>query len=312
MSRVFPHPVLRFGSRLRRWRCGRGLRSRSPSLCRPSRYDPLLRRAILPPTRRADGGLRARSSAASTLTAFREATKRVDEKNDPKADDAARRALCRRARRAQRRQEGQRAGTSSPPRAATARRSSRSRCSASPAARERTPTATRAPSSSPRPPSSAMRSTAYDLALLYLEGQLLPQDFTRAAELMKMASDAGNPQAQYALATFYKEGRGVKMNAQEATRLLAAAARSGYTDAEVEYAHRAVQRHRREKGRALSRRIPAQGRQEEQRAGAKPPRADVRLRQGHQGRPGPGRALAHDRQGRRQQRPVSGRLRAPR
>jgi TPR repeat protein len=77
---------------------------------------------------------------------------------------------------------------------------------------------------------------AYDLALLYLEGQLLPQDFTRAAELMKTASDAGNPQAQYALATFYKEGRGVKMNAPEATRLLAAAARSGYTDAEVEYA----------------------------------------------------------------------------
>ena len=53
---------------------------------------------------------------------------------------------------------------------------------------------------------------------------------------MKIASDAGNPQAQYALATFYKEGRGVKMNAQEATRLLAAAARAGYTDAEVEYA----------------------------------------------------------------------------
>jgi len=77
---------------------------------------------------------------------------------------------------------------------------------------------------------------AYDLALLYLEGQLLPQDFTRAAELMKMASNAGNPQAQYALATFYKEGRGVKMDALEATRLLAAAARSGYTDAEVEYA----------------------------------------------------------------------------
>jgi TPR repeat protein len=65
---------------------------------------------------------------------------------------------------------------------------------------------------------------------------LLPQDFGRAAELMKMASNAGNPQAQYALATFYKEGRGVKMDAKEATRLLAAAARAGYTDAEVEYA----------------------------------------------------------------------------
>jgi TPR repeat protein len=76
---------------------------------------------------------------------------------------------------------------------------------------------------------------AYDLALLYLEGQMLPQDFGRATELMKMAAEAGNPQAQYALATFYKDGRGVKQDLQEATRWMAAAARSGYTDAEVEY-----------------------------------------------------------------------------
>ena len=76
---------------------------------------------------------------------------------------------------------------------------------------------------------------AYDLALLYLEGQMLPQDFGRAAELMKMAAEAGNPQAQYALATFYKEGRGVKQDIQEATRWMGTAARAGYTDAEVEY-----------------------------------------------------------------------------
>ena len=54
-----------------------------------------------------------------------------------------------------------------------------------------------------------MSSRAYDLALLYLEGQIVPQDFTRAAELMRIAADAGNPEAQYALATFYKDGRGV-------------------------------------------------------------------------------------------------------
>jgi hypothetical protein len=76
---------------------------------------------------------------------------------------------------------------------------------------------------------------AYDLALLYLEGQVLPQDFTRAAELMRMSADAGNPQAQYALATFYKEGRGVNKDPAEATRLLAAAARADNTEAEVEY-----------------------------------------------------------------------------
>jgi uncharacterized protein len=76
---------------------------------------------------------------------------------------------------------------------------------------------------------------AYDLALLYLEGQMLPQDFGRAAELMKSAAEAGNPQAQYALATFYKDGRGVKQDVQESTRWLGASARSGYTDAEIEY-----------------------------------------------------------------------------
>jgi TPR repeat protein len=76
---------------------------------------------------------------------------------------------------------------------------------------------------------------SYDLALLYLEGQMLPQDFGRAAELMKMAADAGNPQAQYALATFYKDGRGVKQDVQESTRWLGLAARAGYTDAEIEY-----------------------------------------------------------------------------
>ncbi len=67
----------------------------------------------------------------------------------------------------------------------------------------------RAPNGSPPPPSSAIPIAAYDLALLYIEGQLFPQDFTRAAELLRQAADAGSPEAQYALGTFYKEGRGV-------------------------------------------------------------------------------------------------------
>lgn len=75
----------------------------------------------------------------------------------------------------------------------------------------------------------------YDLALLHLDGQLVRQDFVRAAELMRIAADAGSPEAQYALATFYKEGRGVKKDLEEAARLLGIAARSGHTNAEVEY-----------------------------------------------------------------------------
>jgi TPR repeat protein len=76
---------------------------------------------------------------------------------------------------------------------------------------------------------------AYDLALLYLEGQVFPQDFAKAATLMRQAADAGSPQAQYALATLYKDGRGVKKDLSEAARLLGEAAKAGMTEAEVEY-----------------------------------------------------------------------------
>ena len=63
-----------------------------------------------------------------------------------------------------------------------------------------------------------------------------PQDFGRAAELFRAAAEAGSPEAQYALATLYKDGRGVEKNDAEAARLLAAAALAENSDAEVEYA----------------------------------------------------------------------------
>ena len=77
---------------------------------------------------------------------------------------------------------------------------------------------------------------AYNLALLYLDGQTLPQDVGRSAELLRVAADAGNPEAQYALATFYKEGTGVPKDIDRAVRLLQAASLAGNVDAEVEYA----------------------------------------------------------------------------
>src|SRR6202022_4958970 len=69
-----------------------------------------------------------------------------------------------------------------------------------------------------------------------LDGQTLPQDLTRAAELLRVAADAGSPEAQYALATFYKEGTGVKKDLDMAARLLQAASLADNVDAEVEYA----------------------------------------------------------------------------
>ena len=65
---------------------------------------------------------------------------------------------------------------------------------------------------------------------------MFPQDFKRAAELFRQAADEGNPEAQYALATFYKDGRGVEKNPVEAAKLLGAAALANNIDAEVEYA----------------------------------------------------------------------------
>jgi TPR repeat protein len=79
-------------------------------------------------------------------------------------------------------------------------------------------------------------AAAYDLGLLYLEGQQLPQDFGHAAELFKVAAQQGNAEAQYALATLYKDGKGVEKNPVEAARLLGAAALAENLDAEVEYA----------------------------------------------------------------------------
>jgi uncharacterized protein len=69
-----------------------------------------------------------------------------------------------------------------------------------------------------------------------MEGELFPQDFARAAQLLHVAAQAGNPQAQYALGTLYKQGRGVPKDMHEAVRLFGLAALGDQSDAEVEYA----------------------------------------------------------------------------
>ena len=127
-------------------------------------------------------------------------------------------------------------GTSSPPSAATAKRCSRWRCSVSqgragPRDREASAKWLAAAAKLGHP------LAAYDLALLYIEGQLFPQDFKpRRRTARATPRTAGNPEAQYALGTFYKEGRGVPKDMHEAVRLWAQAALADNTDAEVEYA----------------------------------------------------------------------------
>src|SRR6516225_1033383 len=77
---------------------------------------------------------------------------------------------------------------------------------------------------------------AYDLALLYIEGQMFPQDLARAAEFLRIAAAGGSPDAQYALGTFYKAGRGVPQDMHQAVQLWGQAALADNVDAQVEYA----------------------------------------------------------------------------
>ena len=144
---------------------------------------------------------------------------------------------------------------------------------------------------------------AYNLALLYLDGQTLPQDVKRAAELLRVAADAGNPEAQYALATFYKEGTGVEKDIEKAVRLLQAASLADNVDAEVEYAialynGTGTPEERSRRGGAV-----AQGRQAKQPDRPKPPRPRAGDRTGRADGQDRGPQMAHCRENRRQGRP---------
>jgi len=62
------------------------------------------------------------------------------------------------------------------------------------------------------------RMAQYELGLLYARGATnLPQDFSKAHELLKAAGLQGVPQAQYHLAEMYVRGDGVEENYEEAT-----------------------------------------------------------------------------------------------
>ena len=244
------------------------------------------------------------------LTAFSEATRAGRREKRSQGDDAAGRALRRRARRPQRRQEGRRM--------VQARRRAR-RPRGDVRARHVQPDRPRRParprrggaSSWPRRPNSAMSSRPTILRCSISKARCCPQDFGRAAELMRMAAEAGNPQAQYALATFYKEGRGVKKDPQRSRAPARRRRALGLHRRRGRIRHRAVQRHRRRQERDAPRAsYLLKAAQKNNAVGAEPAGADVRHRPRHQGRSGRGRALAPDRQGRRRQRSVPRRFRA--
>lgn len=79
------------------------------------------------------------------------------------------------------------------------------------------------------------RSAAYALGLIHL-GDGSDGDLIKASEAFKVAADAGNSDAQYALATMYLDGQGMPRDLVMAGRMMGQAAKAGHVGAQVEYA----------------------------------------------------------------------------
>ena len=169
------------------------------------------------------------------LTAFREATRRVEREERSQGDDAARRALRRRARRPERRQEG-RGMVPARRRARRPRGDVRARHVPPDRTRRPAATATRRAKLLADAAKLGHVVAAYDLALLYLEGQMFPQDFGRAAELIRIGGRGRQP-AGAIRARDLLQGRPRRAEGRPARRRGCSAPRRspGYTDAEVEY-----------------------------------------------------------------------------
>ena len=158
----------------------------APSRRRRSARRPPQRPRPVAPRREADMAYGA-FQRGHYITAFAIATRRVEEQKRRQGHDAARRALRQRPRRRSRRQEGRRM-------VPARRRPRRSRgdvrarpCSISAGAPAR---ANREQAAKLLAAAAKLghAAAAYNLGLLYLEGQLFPQDFARAAELFRAAA----------------------------------------------------------------------------------------------------------------------------
>ena len=79
-------------------------------------------------------------------------------------------------------------------------------------------------------------AAAYNLGLIYLEGQVAPKEPAIAAGWFQRAADLDQPDALYALATLYRDGHGVPKDPVEMARLLQRADIVGNRVATTEYA----------------------------------------------------------------------------
>jgi len=79
-------------------------------------------------------------------------------------------------------------------------------------------------------------AAAYNLGLIYLQGQVAPKEPALAAQWFSKAADADQPDALYALAVLYRDGNGVPRNPVETARLLRRASELGNHVATTELA----------------------------------------------------------------------------
>ena len=70
------------------------------------------------------------------------------------------------------------------------------------------------------------------LAGFYLQGLIIPQNYTRAIELYSMAADTGNPRAQLELGFLYYTGQGVEQDFSKAYEWFQEAALNNYNMAQ--------------------------------------------------------------------------------
>ena len=76
-----------------------------------------------------------------------------------------------------------------------------------------------------------MPDAAYNLGVMYTEGQGIGQDFNEAVRLFRSAAEQGHSDAQFNLGGMYATGRGVVRNDVEAYKWVALAAAKGDQDA---------------------------------------------------------------------------------
>ena len=71
-----------------------------------------------------------------------------------------------------------------------------------------------------------------NLAEMYYEGKVVPQDYKKALEWTQKAANQGNARAQTALGYMYYDGEGVRQDYQKAFELFTKAANQGDADAQ--------------------------------------------------------------------------------